>query len=811
MFHIARVAIDKAAYSYDKIYDYIIPQHLTVTAGCRVVIPFGKTSERLGFVMETLTKEVEEEVAQKLKELISIVDAEPVLDRDSIVVLGWLKENTFCTWFDALRTLIPTGLGQRIDVSYCLKDSEDTQVLSCLTSRQSQLVTLLQNKNKPVPMGQITEVFPDGNLLLKVLMEKNLVEEKKQVIRKVKDQTMTMVELLPNYQDKKTTPKQQAVVDILEQGGEASVKEVCYYAGVAKGVVDKLVTNGIAQYNQMETYRDPFATADRVINGEKIQLNEEQETACQALGACYRNKNGSTALLYGVTGSGKTQVFLKHTQYVIAQGQQAIIMVPEIALTPQTIEKFHQYFGERVAVLHSGLSISQRLDEWKRIKRGLIDVVVGTRSAVFAPLPSIGLVVVDEEQEHTYKSESSPRFDARDVAKVRCKLSGGMVVLASATPSVETFYRGKIGAYTMVTLQERYGNARLPDVTIIDMKSQVGGGDGLSQQLCEELLYNLSKKEQSILLMNRRGYSTQVKCMSCHLPAQCPHCSISLKYHNANKRLMCHYCGYSAPLTNKCSSCGSEYIHFQGTGTQKIEEDLQIRFPDARILRMDMDTTMQKFSHQKHLSEFARGDYDIMVGTQMVAKGLNFPNVTLVGVIGIDQSLYSEDFRSYERVFSLITQVVGRSGRSEKLGRAYIQTYTPENPIILSAASQQYDHFFHEEIATRKLMLYPPFCRIYCVGIIGENEGKTKTATEKIHENICRLLKEEYADIPVRLLGISQGSVYRVAGKYRYKILLKVKNNKRSRDFFHQILSEGLKLSGREVSVFINPNYDNGL
>ncbi|MEG2087061.1 MAG: primosomal protein N', partial [Angelakisella sp.] len=517
-------------------------------------------------------------------------------------------------------------------------------------------------------------------------------------------------------------------------------------------------------------------------------------------------QNGSPALLFGMPGSGKTQVFLELCHRVLADGRQAIVLVPEISLTPQTIAVFHRHFGERVAVLHSALSLTQRQDEWKRIARGMVDVVVGTRSAVFAPLPRLGFIVIDEEQEHTYQSESSPRFDARDAAKMRVKYNGGMLLLASATPSVESYHRALTGEYLLAELTERYGGARLPDVTILDLRSQEMVGEGLSQELCEQMLYNLEHHEQTILLMNRRGHSTQVKCMSCHTPATCPNCSISLKYHSANGRLQCHYCGYSSPMPTACPACGSEYMRYTGLGTQKVEEEVLARFPSARVLRMDADTTMQKLSHQQKLAEFGEGKYDIMVGTQMVAKGLNFPNVTLVGVLGVDQYLYGDDFRSYERTFSLVTQVVGRSGRNEKPGRALLQTYTPENPILLLAARQQYPQFFHEEIAARKLLLYPPFCRLFSLGITGVDERATVESAKLTLAELTRLLAERYTDIPVRVLGLSQNAVYRVAGRYRYHILVKVKQNRRTRQLFAELLAWCGKAVAAGVSVFLDPN-----
>lgn len=798
---IASVAVEHAAYSYDKLYDYLVPDGMAARAGMRVVVSFGRGGDRMGLILET-REEMNPE--SRLKALSALSDSEPLLDAHLLALLRWLKENTFCTWFDAIRVLLPAGLGQRLDVGYAATGAQPSREL---TRREAAVLLLLERKRKPAPAAAFAEQFPDAQALLDGLEQAGAAGSQQLVLRRAQDSTVTMVGLVDGPGGFLLTPKQQAAADILEQSGDCSVKELCYYAGVTKGVVDNLVASGAARYYTEEAFRDPFAQAQRSNPEPPPPLTGEQKVAADALWGKYRCGEGGTALLYGITGSGKTQVFLEVAHRVVQSGKQAIVLVPEISLTPQTIEKFHSHFGARVAVLHSALSLTERLDEWKRIKQGRVDVVVGTRSAVFAPLDRLGLIVIDEEQEHTYRSESSPRFDARDAAHLRIKLGGGLLLLASATPSVESYHRAATGEYTLVELHERYGNARLPDVTILDMRAGVQAAEGLSETLCEEVVYNLAHGEQTILLMNRRGHSTQVKCMSCHKPAECPNCSIALKFHAANNRLMCHYCGHSEPVPRACPACGSEYMRYSGLGTQKVEEELHARFPDARVLRMDADTTMQKLSHQRCLGDFRDGRYDIMVGTQMVAKGLNFPNVTLVGVLGVDQSLYAEDFRSYEKTFALITQVVGRSGRSEKPGRAFIQTYTPENPIILAAAQQQYHSFFHDEIASRKMALYPPFCRLFCVGINGEDEKQTADSASAVMSELTRLLSAEYTDIPVRLLGLSPESVYRVAGRYRYRILVKVKQNKRTRELFARLLVWCGKGVPPGVTVYVNPNF----
>ena len=629
--------------------------------------------------------------------------------------------------------------------------------------------------------------------------------------RRAGDEKLTMVALTEEPPAKKLTEKQQAVAELLAQVGQASLKEVCYFTGVSRSVVDKTVEAGAARYFEVEVYRDPYKNSRPAQKQDEVVLSQHQQQAYQTLQTMLEQNPGGTALLYGVTGSGKTQVFLRLIGDVLAKGRTVIVLVPEISLTPQTISQFQSRFGNKVAVLHSGLSMTQRLDEWKRAKRGEARIVVGTRSAVFAPLPDLGLIVIDEEQEHTYHSERSPRYDAREVARLRSRWNGAGLVLCSATPSVESFYRAQKGEWLLVPLRKRFGTAKLPDVNIVDMKQDPGSGDGFSQTLLDELYRNLQAGEQSVLLLNRRGHSTQVKCMQCGAEARCPNCDVTLTYHTANHRLVCHYCGYSTAKPTACPDCGSAYMHYAGLGTQRAEERLKELFPSARILRMDTDTTMTRFAHEKLLGAFGAGEYDIMLGTQMVAKGLDFPNVTLVGVLSADQALFSDSFRSYEHAFSLITQVVGRCGRAQLPGRAFIQTWTPENPVIELAATQQYEAFYHDEIVQRRLHLYPPYCRVFLLGFSGESEAATARAAARFAQELARRSREEHPDLPLRLLGPSEAGISRVAGKYRWKLLLKCRSDRETRQLLSDLLADfGRNKENKGVSMFIDPGYDSG-
>ena len=802
---VARIAVEKAAYRFDKLYDYAIPEGMALLPGVRVMVPFGRGARRVGLVVETAAAPEHEGA---LKPVASVLEEEPALNEEGLFLLRWLKENTFCTWFDALSVLIPAGYGLRGVTAYSIiPGAAPAAELSVL---EEQLLAVLFARRKPAAAAELAETLgvEEKALPLTSLLQKGLLREEETIERRIGDKTQRMVRLTDTPAAKLTT-KQQAVYDLLSQVGCGSVKEVCYFAGVTAGVVEKLVQTGSAEYYEEEVLRTPLPDCEAPAEEVRPTLSPEQAAAAETLFAGFR-EGGRTALLYGVTGSGKTLVYLRLVDRVLAEGRRAIVLVPEISLTPQTIRRFYASYGRRVAVIHSGLSLSQRLDEFKRIRRGLVDVVVGTRSAVFAPVENLGILIVDEEQEHTYLSEQSPRYDAREIARLRARYHHGLAVLASATPSVESYYRAQKGEFLFAALPARFGTAALPEVTILDLRQKPMAAEGLSEELCEELLYNLQRKEQSILLVNRRGYSATAQCMSCHEPLECPHCSISLKFHAANGRLMCHYCGYSTEVPKVCPHCGSRLMRYNGVGTQKVEEALRMRFPEARILRMDQDTTLRRGSHQTLLAAFGAGEYDILVGTQMVAKGLDFPRVTLVGVLTPDQSLFSDDFRSYERTFSLITQVVGRSGRETLPGRAYLQTYQPDHPVITAAATQDYCAFYRGEIEARRHLLYPPFCRLYCIGFWGEREETVRAAGEAAITLLSQLLKENYPELPVRILGLAPAGVLKVAGRYRYKILVKGKNSPQMRELFSRLLlSPETNFSG--VTLTIDPHYDSSL
>ena len=632
-------------------------------------------------------------------------------------------------------------------------------------------------------------------------------------IDKVGSKSEKMMRLADENADiaQKLTPKQQSVVNLLSDVGTAEVNEICEFCSVGKSVLDNLVKYGICEYYKKEVFRNPYGNADSLVDRKDIVLSAEQEKAFSTYSDMLKN-GGGTGLLYGVTGSGKTQVYLKLIDEAVDMGKDVIVMVPEISLTPQALSIFHKRYGKKVAVFHSGLSLGERNDEYKRADCGEAKIVIGTRSAVFAPLHNLGLIVIDEEQEHTYKSERTPKYNAADAANFRCKYNKALLLLTSATPSVESYSAAVNGKYKLCELKERYGKSTLPQVITVDMKAEIKGGNKtpVSNTLKNLLEETLEKKKQAILLINRRGYNTFIACNDCGHVITCPNCSISLTYHSYNNSLMCHYCGYSKPLDNVCTECGSKNIRYSGYGTQRIEDEIERLFPQARIIRMDADTTSAKFSHQRIFDAFSNGDYDILIGTQMVAKGLDFPNVELVGVVNADNSLYDENYTANERSFDLITQVVGRSGRRNASGKAVIQTINPNNEIIEFASRQDYKAFYDSEINLRKLLTYPPFCDIYSVSFTSEDENKSALCAKEFFDIFVELNKTEYKNEKFIVLGPSPAKISKISNNYRHRLAIKCKNSKSVRRMLNDILQKIAKMKEyKEVTVGIDLNpYD---
>lgn len=811
------VALDKTTYSFDKVYDYLVPEQLAdkVKAGCRVTVPFGRSNyKRQAMVIYIKTEEIN---TAKYKPIITLLDEQPVLSQELIGLIDFMKNRCYCTMYDCIRVMLPAGINYKINAMYSVNNEFSSEYtdnqFSFLDADQKQVYDYLLLHKKPVSQKVILKElgFSEDNPILHNMSMMGILTKQDEALRKIGDKSQKMIRLKADKSDVKLTPKQAEAYEVLNMTLSISVRELCYFTGCTQVVADGLVKKGVAEYFEEQVFRTPAIYKDIQKNKTEIKLTLEQQMAYDDLINRYRSGKAQVSLLYGVTGSGKTSVFMSLIDTAVKDNKGVIVMVPEISLTPQMINLFTTRYGQQVAVFHSGLSVGERLDEWKRVKNGYAKIAVGTRSAVFAPFDDIGLIIMDEEQEYTYKSESSPRYHARDIAKYRCSKHNCLLLLASATPSVESFYNCQKGRYSINRLSERYGKARMPQVIVADMnvENEQGNYSGMGSVLLQEIEKNLEQGRQSIILLNRRGYNTFVSCKKCNEVVTCPNCSISLTYHSDNSRLMCHYCGYSEPLQKQCPVCNSYGLRFSGLGTQRAEETLLDAFPDAKILRLDADTTMAKFSHEKKLSDFANGKYQIMIGTQMVAKGLNFPNVTLVGVLSADQMLYSDDYRSYERTFSLLTQVVGRSGRGGLAGKAIIQTYTPENPTILLAAKQDYDSFYKNEILLRKAMLYPPFSDICMVGFVGEDNYKTETAAKEFTEALVKTAKEEYPNIPLRVLGYSPASINRVNNKFRYKCVMKFRNSPDFRKMMSQLLIDFEKnKKHKNVTAYIDINPD---
>ncbi len=788
---IAAVAVSNAAFSFDKVYDYSIPEELVENArpGCRVSVTFGKSSKkRIGIIFDVF----DGEKRKGLKAILEVLDESSLLNDEMLRLAQWMKERTFCTLFEAAKAMLPTGINHHVVVSYsAVTDNPDAAKLS---GTQREIFDYLASCGGYVKRETLYKNLglSSTDNAAELLLKKGMLVCNTDVVRNVGDASVRMLMLNESEPEfVRLTAKQKLVVETLRDVGCATVKEICYFTGVTPAVPNALVNNGFARWVEFEVLRTPTGEYEKADDS-PIVLTDEQNKAYTNISKRIMSGKAGVTLLYGVTGSGKTSVYLKAIDDTVNAGKSVIVMVPEISLTPQTLSLFRCRYGESIAVFHSALSAGERADEWKRVKNGDAKIVIGTRSAVFAPLENIGLIIIDEEQEHTYKSEQSPRYNAIEVAKFRAVEHNCLLLLSSATPSIESYANAVNSRYSLEKLTHRYGRAVLPDVVTVDMLTEpkADGCESISQYLLDELKENVNNKMQSILLINRRGYNTFVACNSCGHVVSCPNCSISMTYHSANGRLMCHYCGRSVPFTKTCPECGQDSVRYSGFGTQKIEDELARLIPEARILRMDTDTTSAKNSHERFLGEFSQGKYDIMIGTQMVAKGLDFENVTLVGVVSVDQQLYNDDFRSLEKTFSLLTQVVGRSGRGEHKGRAVIQTMTPENEIIRLAAKQDYEAFFKTEISIRKSLVYPPYCDICVLAFICENEIRCRAAANFALERIMDLTNGEYSKEKIIVLGPRQAKVYKVNNKYRYRLIVKCKNSKGFREMISKILIE---------------------
>lgn len=726
---VAQVAVSGATIHFDKLYSYLVPQSLAqrVHTGSMVLVPFGRGSKaRMGVV---LAAGEEPEPAARLKALYDAAPEEARLSPELLTLVHALRESTFCTYYEAVKAIIPYGAQYRA-----------------------------------VERGGVPR------------LQKQLVRHTEWAYSRA-------------AAPRKFTPKQSAAWQALAGGplGQSALEA----AGISRDVLERMEKKGMLTREKRDKELELYGQYGFGAAPQPVRLSEEQQRAYDALAPGLSQKKPQPALLYGVTGSGKTLVFLKLIEQCLSLGRQALVLVPEISLTPQMIRRLKAQFGRRVAVQHSALNHTERLLQWQQIQNGGADVVVGTRSAVFSPLEQLGLIVIDEEQEHTYHSENSPRYDAREVARRRAAAHSALLVLASATPSVESFYAARAGRMQLVQLLHRYNDMPLPKVYMADMRAELAAGNAsaLSGFLEQQLRENLASHGQSILLLNRRGYQTVAMCTSCGEVLKCTSCSVPMVYHKAAGKLLCHYCGAAhSPVPQACPACGGK-LKYTGFGTQRIEEQLAGLLPEARVLRMDADSTAHKNAHETLLRAFANGEYDILLGTQMVAKGLDFERVTLVGVLGIDQMLFAQGYRAFENVFSLVTQVVGRAGRARQPGRAVIQTVDPQHPVLALAANQDYASFYEQEISFRRLNLYPPFCAICMAGFSGKNEAAVLQAA-RAFAAFVQAETQRRGGVPLRLLGPAPMSVAMVKQQYRYKLTLKCRGDKAFRAMLRAALEQ---------------------
>ena len=806
---IVKVAVSAAPYSIDKPYDYLVPEPLLEAAapGVRVTVPFGRgnrTSEGM------ILARVQGEKVQGLKPLDSVLDSGPVLDGDGIALALWMRQRYFCTMFEAVKTILPAGLWYRLREVWHLAEGVDREAAAALCGnirRAGAVLDVLWASGGSAGLEALRDACgQEAESTLRAMEKTGAVRCETEAARKIGDKTRRMVSLAVSAEDalamteakRRSAPARYEVVRLLAATGRASAADVCYFTGASARTLKAMEKAGLLAFSEEEELRVPQAT--EVEPGAPIVLNGEQQAAYDGILSLMDSGKPEAALLHGVTGSGKTQVYLRLVQEALDRGKTAMVLVPEIILTPQMMRKFSSYFGSKVCMLHSSLRMTERYDQWKRIRRGEVQVVLGTRSAVFSPLKNLGLLILDEEQEGSYQSENPPRYHTRDVAKFLCAREKAVLLLGSATPTVDSAWAAEEGTYHLFQLRRRYNAHALPQVRIADLRQEIRAGNPglISAPLRQELEENLRRGEQSILFLNRRGSSRMLLCGECgHVP-ECPRCSVALTYHSANGRLMCHYCGHSERALEACPVCGGIMKHV-GTGTQKVEEELRELFPEAGILRMDADTASG--GHEAILSRFEKERIPILLGTQMVAKGLDFENVTLVGVLSADLSLYVDNYRAAERTFNLLTQVVGRAGRGGKQGRAIIQTYTPGNDVIRCAAEQNYDSFYQNEVRMRRLRRCPPFADLFVFTVSGTEEGSVLRAAAGARERLRQVFPGE------EVLGPAPAPVLKLNNRFRYRLLLVGKNDKATRDRISWLLKEFANdRANRGLNIFVDCN-----
>ncbi len=793
--NVASVIVDVPAFQTDKPFDYLIPDSIQglVRPGARITVPFGNRKVQ-GFVIAV--KETAE--VEKLKEIDELLDVVPVLNEELLQLGFWLTRAALCFAISAFQVMLPTAI--KASYTKYLHRSEASDL-------PTEVLAVFKGKEKL----DLRELEPGVLTTLKP----HIVNGTLEVIYEVKDKGQKKTErviTLAINKDKATAEmeqlkaaKQKEVLTLfLQEKDEIPKKDILSQLQITDAPVKALIKKGILIEVEKEVYRDPYAEKD-FVRTEPLPLKKEQEQVLGQISKSIEANKHDTFLLHGVTGSGKTEVYMQAIDKVLQQGKEAIVLVPEIALTPQMVYRFKGRFGSLVAVMHSALSVGEKYDEWRKIHRKEVKVVVGARSAIFAPFEHLGMIIIDEEHESSYKQEENPRYHARDIAIKRGEYHSCPVVLGSATPALESFARAKKGVYRLLTMGQRMNEQSLPDVNIVDMREELRNGNRsmFSTLLFDKITDRLEKKQQTVLFLNRRGHSTFVMCRDCGYVMECPHCDISLTYHKNNQRVKCHYCNHEESLPSACSVCESKHIRFFGTGTQKVEEELTKVFPTARIIRMDVDTTSRKGAHEKLLTQFGEGKADILLGTQMIAKGLDFPNVTLVGVLAADTMLHLPDFRASEKTYQLLTQVSGRAGRHHLPGEVVIQTYTPEHYSIQLTSAGDYVDFFQQEMSVRRLHQYPPYYYITLVTVSHPDLMKAVHVTEKI----VAYLRGNSGEGTI-ILGPSASPIPRIKDRYRYQCMIKYKQEPQIHFWLQTVLEQyrqELKKDGLQIAIDFNP------
>lgn len=807
---IAQIAVSAAIYAIDKPYSYWVPPQLSVAPGMRVLVPFSQGNRRVEGMVLAVTDGEE----TGLKSVAAVLDETPVLSESLLHLAAFLRERYFCTFYDAVKAMLPAGLWFSVQEEWTLEVPVDEAKVAKSHRDALAILQAAADRGGVIRTQELRQAVDPALLerYLPYLQNKHYLRSNRTFDRRVRDKSEEIASLAVPWEEAvqyaqskaRSAPMQREVLTLLTQLGSVSAKELCYFTGATMATVRRLERLGFLSLSLRPVFRTPLPPS-----GDPVPLpvlNESQNAAYTGLAALQDREKPGAALLYGVTGSGKTSVYVRLIARTLEQGRSAVLLVPEIALTPQLIATLVGYFGKTVAVLHSGLRVTERYDEWRRIRQGGARVVIGTRSAVFAPVQQLGLLIVDEEQEHSYKSENSPRYHAREAALYRGAKEGALVLLGSATPSVETMYLARQGTYALFTLGQRFHGGALPEVRIVDLKEELrrGNGTSISLPLQEALRETMDQGRQSILFLNRRGAGQYRICVQCGAVPTCPRCSVSLTYHAANHRLLCHYCGHSEPVQDRCPQCGG-MVKTMGVGTQRIEAELRTLFPDREILRMDADTVSATNTHEDILSRFEREKIPILVGTQMVTKGLNFENVTLVGVIDADLSLYVNHFRAAETTFSLLTQVVGRAGRGQYQGRALIQTMSPQHRVIELAARQDYDAFFSMELSLRQLQGLPPFRDLFTVTFLSRIEGWAVSGAARFRAMVLR--QSPGWGTALTVLGPSPAPVVKVNNTFRYRLVLQTSGSRPLRRHLAAVLKAFLQdRANRGVTAYVDIN-----